>query len=41
VHLAEASTALIAALRTIVDTHTHTTTPRSGVERIDLDGDDG
>lgn len=39
-HLADATTSLIAALRTVVDTHAHAHNGRgNGVQRIDLDGD--
>jgi hypothetical protein len=37
-HLVEASAALTAALRSVVETHGHDPR-RGGVERIDLDGD--
>ena len=37
-HLADATTAFLAAVRTVVETHEHTrSNGRSGVERIDLD----
>jgi len=37
-HLADATTAFLAAVRTVVETHDHARhTGRSGVERIDLD----
>ena len=37
-HLAEATTAFLAAVRTVVETHDHGhSNGRSGVERIDLD----
>lgn len=37
-HLADATTAFLAAVRTVVETHDHGRNPgRSGVERIDLD----
>lgn len=38
-HLADASTSLVAALRTVVEAHGHGG-PASGVQRIDLDEDD-
>jgi len=41
VHLLEASTALTAALRTLVDSSDHRHAPGRGVERIDLDDDAG
>jgi hypothetical protein len=40
VHLLEASTALTAALRSVVDGFGEGRHPQSGVERIDLDDDD-
>jgi Family of unknown function (DUF5304) len=36
-HLADASTSMVAALRTVVERHDHAESPKSGVERIDLD----
>jgi Family of unknown function (DUF5304) len=36
-HLADASASMVAALRTVVERHDHTTTRKSGVERINLD----
>ena len=39
-HLAEASTALVAAVRTIVETHSGHGAGAAGVQRIDLDGDE-
>jgi len=38
-HLSDATTSLIAALRSVVDSHTHERSARSGLQRIDLDGD--
>lgn len=39
-HLAEATTSLLAAMRTIVEAHEHAAdNGRSGLQRIDLDGD--
>jgi hypothetical protein len=38
-HLADATTAFLAAVRTVVETHDHGAGGRSGVERIDLDPD--
>lgn len=40
-HLADAASSFVAAMRTVVDTHTaHHGTDRGGVERIDLDFDE-
>jgi hypothetical protein len=36
-HLADASASMVAALRTVVERHDHAESPKSGVERIDLD----
>jgi hypothetical protein len=38
-HLADAANSLVAAVRTVVETHHHTPAGRTGVQRIDLDGD--
>ena len=39
-HLAEATTSLLAALRTVIETHEHApANGHRGVQRIDLDGD--
>ena len=38
-HLAAATTSLLAALRTVVETHEHGAGHGTGVERIDLDAD--
>jgi hypothetical protein len=40
-HLLDASAALTAALRSVVDGYASRTAPREGVERIDLDDDFG
>lgn len=37
-HLADASASMVAALRTIVESHEHRGGRSSGVERIDIDG---
>ena len=37
-HLADASASMVAALRTVVESHDHGRQRSSGVERIDLDG---
>jgi hypothetical protein len=39
-HLADASAAFVAAMRTVVDRHDHGSEGASGVERIDLDDHD-
>ena len=38
-HLADAANSLVAAVRTVVETHHHASTKRAEVQRIDLDGD--
>ena len=38
-HLADAANSLVAAVRTVVETHHHASAGRGGVQRIDLDGD--
>ena len=38
-HLADASSSLAAALRTVIDTHTHGSNGNGRVERINLDDD--
>jgi hypothetical protein len=40
-HLLEASAALTAALRSVVEAHAHGATAHGGVQRIDLDDDAG
>lgn len=39
-HLADASASMVAALRTVVERHDHSSARKSGVERIDLDDRD-
>jgi hypothetical protein len=39
-HLADASSSLVAAVRTVVETHGHAHPTAAGVQRIDLDDDD-